>query len=58
MHIEPKELAQRIRDKVRDLNDELLLAALAEVDVEFVILDDLGPSSAKQVQVWCSQEVR
>lgn len=52
------EVARRIRDKVADLNDDLLLAALAEVDVEFVIRNDGNRDEAVRVQVWCSQEVR
>lgn len=53
----PQEIAKRIRDKVADLNDDLILAALAEVDVEFMATksDDAEPV---HLRVWCSQEVR
>lgn len=58
MPVEPKEIAARIRDKVADLNDELVLAALAEVDVEFVVrqrnLDEFEPS---HLTVFCKQEI-
>lgn len=58
MHdIKPKEIAMRIRNKVRDLNDELLLAAILEVDVEFAIRTDRGVGDATELQVWCSQEI-
>lgn len=52
----PTEIAKRIRDKVIDLNDELLLAKLAEVDVEFE-LRKITPDGAEQFIVWCRQEV-
>lgn len=54
--LSPQEIANRIRDKVADLNDDLILAALAEVDVEFEIdYSEVGPN---EIRVWCSQEVR
>lgn len=55
-----KEIAQRIRNKVADLNDELTLAALAELDVEFAVSYPLPKHSggATELSVWCSQEVR
>lgn len=59
-NLKPKEIAARIRDKVADLNDEFVLAALAEVDVEVEVLrvpDRLEPT-ATQIKVWLSQEVR
>lgn len=55
--IDPKEIAKRIRDKVTDLNDELILAVAAEVDVEFII-DQKINGNAVHLTVWCSQEVR
>lgn len=54
---DPKKIADSIRDKVFELNRDLIEAAEAEVDVEFVLInsDDGRPS---QIMVWCSQEVR
>lgn len=54
----PTEIAKRIRDKVVDLNDDLLLAKLAEIDIEFVIAThDNDPTQAPRLLVWCRQEV-
>lgn len=53
----PQELAARIRDKVTDLNDELTLAALIELDVEFAQATN-EQGSVVDIKVWCSQEVR
>lgn len=52
----PQQIAARIRNKVTDLNDELLLANLAEVDVEFEVIT-LNNADVPQLRVWCSQEV-
>ena len=61
MPVDPKlnasEIAKRVRDKVADLNDELTLAALAEVDVEFVISYNRNEWEPTHVRVLCSQEV-
>ena len=53
----PQEIAARIRDKVADLNDELTLAALVELDVEFAMGMNEN-SRVLYIKVWCSQEVR
>lgn len=53
----PQNIASRIRDKVADLNDELILAALAEVDVEIMVDTIEGASNAGKLRVWCRQEV-
>lgn len=55
-NLSPREISARIRNKVADLNDDLLLAAIAEVDVEFQICDDEGLGRT-ELRVWCSQEV-
>lgn len=55
-NMSPREISARIRNKVADLNDDLLLAAIAEVDVEFQICDDDGIGRT-ELRVWCSQEV-
>lgn len=54
----PTEIAKYIRDKVRDLNDYLILAALAEVDVEFMVTHNANEFEPTTLTVWCSQEVR
>ena len=56
--LSPKEISARIRAKVADLNDELVLAALAEVDVEFVVTRNSDEFEPTHLRVWCSQEVR
>lgn len=60
MQLAALEIAQRIREKVADLNEELVLAASLEVDVEFEVLrvPDRVERTATQLRVWCSQEVR
>ena len=57
MSVDPKEIAKRIRDKVADINDELVLAALAEVDVEFVVHHNNEEFEPTHLTVWCSQEI-
>lgn len=54
---DPKVISARIRSKIADLNDELLLAALAEVDVEIAIGTDPETGYTKHLKVWCRQEV-
>lgn len=49
-------IAKRIREKIADLNDELVLAELAELDVEIAIGRKTDGVAAHLV-VWCSQEV-
>jgi hypothetical protein len=51
-----RDIANRIRYKVKDLNDELLLASLAEVEVEFMINTD-ADSGCLSLRVWCGQEI-
>lgn len=53
----PEAIARRIRDKVLDLNDELILAALAEMKVEFVIFNGKDYHETTELKVWCGQEV-
>lgn len=52
------EISKRIRDKVADLNDDLILAALVEVDVEFMVTHNPDEFEPTNLTVWCSQEVR
>ena len=53
-----REIAGRIREKVQDLNDELILAAGVDLDVEFVVsarnLDEWEPVN---IRVFLRQEV-
>lgn len=56
-HLKPKEIAHRIRKKVADLNDELILAAAAEIDIEFVIHNHSTTGEPIELRVFCSQEV-
>lgn len=58
MDINPREVAERIRNKIADLNDDLILAALAEVDVEVMVETIEGAPRTVKLRVWCSQEVR
>lgn len=53
--LSPREIAKRIRIKVADLNEDLILAALAEVDIEFEIRKNHLENT--QLVVWCRQEV-
>lgn len=51
------DLAKSIRDRVQDLNDVILLAALAELDVEFEIRKLDHAPRAQLLSVYISQEV-
>lgn len=56
----PREIAQRIRDKVADLNEALELAYSLEIDVEIMVgrKTFLNRNSPVHIDVWCSQELR
>lgn len=55
-NLTPFELGQKIRRRVVDLNDLLILAALAEVDVEFVVNRNWDAAEPTQLRVYVSQE--
>ena len=56
--LSPKEISARLRAKVADLNDDFILAALAEVEVELLVrnrnLDEFEPA---HMMVFCRQDV-
>lgn len=55
--VEIKDIAARIREKILDLNDELVLAAYYGLEVELMTDKIHDEPRSCQLRVWLSQEV-
>lgn len=53
----PRELAREIREKVKDINDLVILAAINELDIKFDIRKIEHAPRVQELTVYISQEV-